>query len=676
MERPRIARSVCLAALIGVSSLATLGCPGPSDPPAPRRDAGRDATSTVDDDDAFVVTSEDSGPRPGDRDAFVEPPDAFEPTDAGPDDLAETPPFLEPIEGLLIGVVSHADTHVPLADVRVSLTPAAREASTSAAGNYALPIAPGDYVAHYTADGFLSVHRRVHVDGWERVIVNVSLLPAAAGVMVDGTMGGSVATDGTRVNVLGTSLVDATGTPVEEAEIAVTPIDPVDDLDGAPGDFVGESADGDEDPLVSYGMLDIQITTSTGPGDFAEGTSATIEVPVGTLPAGDPPLLEGECMPLWWFDPIRAIWVEEGEACAVRGPGGGLILTGNVGRPGTWNCDRPVVPVCYTGLVTDCSGLPMPGVEITLTGGSVTSSTTTRTAADGTYTVTGAARVGAIIEGRAQAGGDTFVEQTDFVNGGDACTPAPTLAFPFRYVSGLVRASRSETRSYDGVRDTVTTTSGGAAQFWDFERGPLPFTLTCDALARDTFGPNPTGATEVTPSLEVGSPVRLTNGATTTDLFRQRRGSTLVAYGTMFGTTLPETARFDVEIRGAAGTIPFTTLPAALRMPSSFAVTSPPLDSPRSFEAASGIPITWETVAGEDAEVSLLVFSRGDPSTAAYAELTDDGSETLSLSAFPTLRGLVTINLTRTVRRYERLDIGSAVMLVGTRAITFDAELR
>ncbi len=179
-----------------------------------------------------------------------------------------------------------------------------------------------------------------------------------------------------------------------------------------------------------------------------------------------------------------------------------------------------------------------------------------------------------------------------------------------------------------------------------------------------------------TPTLEVGNPVRLTNGGTNTDLFRVRRGSTLISYGTMFGTSLPEALRFDVEIRGAAGSIPYTSLPSALRMPASFAVTSPATDSARSFDAAAGLPIRWDTVPGEDAEVTVLVFSRSDPTTAAYAELNDDGSETLSLAGFPTLRGLVTINLQRTVRRYERLETGPSVMLVGTRGVTFDAELR
>ncbi|MBX7190685.1 MAG: carboxypeptidase regulatory-like domain-containing protein [Sandaracinaceae bacterium] len=668
---PALRRS--LVAVTSSWALVVVGCPGPETPP-PRRDAGRDAYESATD-DAFVVVGEDARVLP---DAFLVETDAFVPgADAGPDDLAETDPFTGPVEGLLLGVVSHADTHAPLTGVHITLSPAAHDATSDVAGTYSLPIAPGEYVAHYSADGFLSVHRRVHVDGWERVIVNVSLLPARPGVMVDGTMGGTVDSDGTRVTVLGTSLVDSSGMPVEMAEIAVTPIDPVDDLDGAPGDFVGESADGSEDPLVSYGMVDIEISTSTGPGDFADGTTATVEFPVGMLPPGDPPLVEGECMPLWWFDPERAIWVEQGEACAAPGPGGGLVLTGNVGRPGTYNCDRPVIPVCYTGIVTDCAGTPMPGVEIRLTGGSVTSSTTTRTARDGTYTVTGAARVGAIIEGRAMAGGNTYIEQTDFVNGStDSCTSAPRLSFPFRYVGGVVRANQSDTRTFDGVRDSVSSLSGAAAQFWDFERGPVPYVLTCDVNPRDSLGPNPTGPATSAPSLEVGSPVRLTNGATITDLFRQRRAGTLVAYGTMFGTTLPEAMRFDVEIRGAAGTIPFTSLPGALHMPSGFAITSPPSDSARSFTAASGIPLAWDTVPGEEAEISVLVFSRSDSSLAAYAELTDDGSETLSLSGFPTLRGLVSINMTRTVRRYERLETGPSVMLVGTRAVTFDAEIR
>ncbi|GAB4197866.1 MAG: hypothetical protein OHK0013_06430 [Sandaracinaceae bacterium] len=648
-------------------------CGGPDEPrifpDANRRDGGPSESP-----DAFVAPV-DAAVRP-DSGLPFDIDGAVPEMDAGIDDRTPTAPHREPVEGLLVGVVSHAETAALLEGVTVSVTPMRETAATDASGHYALPLTPGEYVAHFAREGFLSVHRRVRIDGWERVVVNVSLLPAADPVRIDGMMGGTVETGGTRVTVLGASVVDATGRPVADPEIAVTPIDPVDDLDGAPGDFVGESGDGTEDPLVSYGMVDIEITTSTGPGDFADGTTATIEIPVGELPPGNPPLLEGECMPLWWFDPERGIWVEEGEACAVRTPSGGLVLTGNVGRPGTWNCDRPVVPVCYTGIVTDCSGMPMPGVEITLTGGSVTSATTTRTGLDGTYTVTGAARVGAIIEARAVVAGNTYVEQTDFVNGGDGCTAAPGLAFPFRYVAGSVTATHAETRTFDGARDAVVTTSGSAAQFWDITSGPVPYLMACDEGAVDALGPPPGGAGGLVPTLEVGNPLTLRSGAGDVDLFRIRRGSVVQSYGTMFGTSLPAALSFDVEIRGAAGTVPYTELPSALRLPASLVVTSPAADDARVFDASRGIPIAWTVVPGERAEVQVIVFSRADPTVSAFARLTDDGAETLSVAGTPGLRGRVGITVSRSIRRFEPLPTGAAVMLVGQRSVTFDAEIR
>ncbi len=656
-------------------SVVVPACGGPSDPEA--RDTGRSDGGEDGGIDAFVPPESDGGVESDAGGADAGGADAASP-DGGPriDDRTPTEPYREPVEGLLVGVVSHADTAALLEGVSVNVTPVAGTATTNASGYFALPLTPGEYVAHFSAEGFLSVHRLVRIDGWERVVVSVSLLPAAAGEPIDGSMGGTVETRGTRVTVLGASVVDATGTPVEDVEIAVTPIDPVDDLDGAPGDFVGESADGTEDPLVSYGMVDIGITTATGPGDFAEGSSATISVPVGELPPGDPPLLEGECMPLWWFDPARAVWVEEGEACAVRAPGGGLVLTGNVGRPGTWNCDRPVVPVCYTGVVTDCSGMPMPGAEIRLTGGSVTSSATTRTGLDGRYTVTGAARVGAIIEARMVAGGNTYVEQTDFVNGGEGCTEAPGVSFPFRYVTGSVSTTDMELRRFDGTRDSVVRTSGGSAQFWNFASGPLPYLLTCDGGAADAFGPPPAEASGILPTLEVGNPLTLSSAAGDLDLFRIRRGAELQSYGSSFGATLPAALSFDVEIRGAPGTVPYTRLPDALRLPPALVVTSPAADSMRVFSASAGIPIAWATSPGESAEVQVIVYSRADTSMSAFASLVDDGAQTLSVASLPGLRGEVGITVSRSVRRFERLPTGAAVVLIGQRSVSFDAEIR
>jgi len=71
-----------------------------------------------------------------------------------------------------------------------------------------------------------------------------------------------------------------------------------------------------------------------------------------------------------------------------------------------------------------------------------------------------------------------------------------------------------------------------------------------------------------------------------------------------------------------------------------------------------------------------MIFSVADPSNVAFARLADDGAETISLAPFPSIRGAVTIWITRTVRNYVRLPIGSAVELSGAQRVVFDATIR
>ena len=74
--------------------------------------------------------------------------------------------------------------------------------------------------------------------------------------------------------------------------------------------------------------------------------------------------------------------------------------------------------------------------------------------------------------------------------------------------------------------------------------------------------------------------------------------------------------------------------------------------------------------------MSVMIFSVAEPSNVAYARLADDGSENISLASFPLLRGAVTIWITRSVRNYVRLPIGSAVELNGSQRVVFDATIR
>ncbi len=594
--------------------------------------------------------------------------------DAGIDDLTPTAPFESPVAGVVTGVVTDARTGDPIVGARISISGASVEALTNATGAYAVDLAPGaSYIIHFSREGYIASHRRLSVVGWERVAINASLLPAGPSTAVNNGTGGTITVDGTRVTIPAGSLTDGSGAPVGTGTVTVTPIDPTSDLDGAPGDFEGDPTDGMPTPIVSFGMVDIQVQTPTGPGGL--GTPATIEVPVGDMPADNPELAEGECMPLWWFDPERAIWVEEGEACAMRSPTGGLVLVGNIGRPGVWNCDVPVQPVCYTGTVTDCGGIPIPGAEIRLTGGSVTSSTTTRTDFDGHFEVRGAARRGAIIRASVVIAGNTYIEESDFVDGNPAtCTPAPTVAFPFRYVSGAVSGTGLELHGFSGGTDNVAVARTGGARFWDLVRGPVPYTLTCSGAPTNSFETIPSEMGTATNSIDVGNPVTLIAEGVNTDLFRTRVSMALSGYVTPVDQELPSASVFDVNIRGAAGAMPRALLPAALRMPgAAFTVTSP-AEGVRSYPA-SLIPLRW-TPAADGGEMSVMIFSVAEPSNVAYARLADDGSENISLASFPLLRGAVTIWITRSVRNYVRLPIGSAVELNGSQRVVFDATIR
>ena len=661
-HRPRL--------LIASSVMTTLlfGACTPT-PPVTFRDSNRvDASTGGDPDtgrpsiDAATPPSPDAG-----RDAAT--------PDAGPDDMTPTTPYEGPVEGVATGVVTDARSGDPIVGARISLTGSLVETTTNAEGAYALDIGPGDYVIHFSRVGYVASHRRLHVDGWERVAINATLLPSGPSTAVNNGTGGTISVDGTRVTIPAGAITDSTGTAVGMGMITVTPIDPTSDLDGAPGDFEGVPTTGMPGPIVSFGMVDIDVQTPSGPGGLATGTMATITVPVGDMPADNPDLMEGECMPLWWFDPDLGVWVEEGRACAARDPmTGGLVLVGNVGRPGVWNCDVPVQPVCYTGTVTDCGGMPIPGAEVRLTGGSVTSSMTTRTDFDGHFEIRGAARRGAIVEATVVVGGNTYVEQTDFINGNPAtCTPAPALAFPFRYVSGSVSGSGFEIHNFIGGSERVVTSRSGNARFWDLVRGPVPYSLTCNGAPTNAFETPPADMAPSSSSIDVGNPVTLTAGGMPTDLVRTRVASALTGYATNFDRLLPVAAAFDVDIRGAAGAMPRTRLPGALRMPGpTYTVTSPAAGA-RTYPATS-IPLRW-TPAADGGEMAVMIFSTADASNRAYARLVDDGSQDISLASFPGIRGAVTIWVTRTLNRYERLPIGSAVRLSGVQVYTFDATI-
>ena len=606
-------------------------------------------------------------------------------------DMTPSGTLTGPGRGRIIGHVTDL-AGVALADTRVSLTPAGAEVLTDAAGNYELDVEPGAYVVHFSREGYLSVHRRTTVAAWERVYINVSLMTASAPDMVDATAGGVAESEGASFRIPPGSLRDGAGVPVTGAvEVAVTPIDPTTgDLEGAPGDFVGSDPMGGsmpDSPIVSYGMVDVSVTDPSGmPLDMADGSPPAEVVIPATTPPGAPPVMPGDEIPFWRFDPETGVWILDGVAVAEERDGV-VVFVGQATQPGVYNCDVPVVPVCVTGRVQDCSGYGIPGAEVRMTT-STTSRTTARTDVDGNYRICGAVQGEAIIRATVNLGAVALTEDTPRIpagSGGDLT--APPISFDgMRYVTGTIEVSRAVSRTWTGRADAVISTPSALSYFWDIGRAPVPRFVTCDGPT-DTLVGGPlmssgSGGGEFV-RMDVGNPITVGSGVAALPLFRYYgRGAggavRLDAYRAADAAGLAAgPSALDITIPGAAGAMPAITRSAALVMPADLTVTSPAADTARSFARASSIPLRWAPPpAGSDTEINIVVL----PDLASGTQLlrgtlVDDGSFDLDVSSIGPVSG-ATVTLQRTARRFQRLPTGPQMMLQGSSAVTLSLELR
>ena len=72
-----------------------------------------------------------------------------------------------------------------------------------------------------------------------------------------------------------------------------------------PGDMDAIDEDGDLAVLISFGMMNVELTGSAGEElQMASGKEATITVPVPSSMMGNAP----NSIPLWWFDEVLGIW--------------------------------------------------------------------------------------------------------------------------------------------------------------------------------------------------------------------------------------------------------------------------------------------------------------------------------------------------------------------------------
>ena len=121
-----------------------------------------------------------------------------------------------------------------------------------------------------------------------------------------------------------------------------------------PGAYEGRSSSGTIVPFVSYGFIAVDISDENGT-KLNLINSAIISFPsTGRATA--------ENIPLWHYDYLEGIWIEEG--MAIRQPDG--TYKGEISHPGAWGLNMPLesMPGIYRGRITYRDGTAAENVRV------------------------------------------------------------------------------------------------------------------------------------------------------------------------------------------------------------------------------------------------------------------------------------------------------------------------
>lgn len=150
----------------------------------------------------------------------------------------------------------------------------------------------------------------------------------------DAKEGAMIEANGATVTIPKSGLVKSDGSDYNgTVDIAVVYLSPT----GAPAmnplmpgaDLMAIANDGDTVPLISYGMVNVEMTDEEGnPLQLKEGSEANLKYPA---PKGFSSL---DTIPLWYFNEESGLWVEEGYSTRQ-----GDNYVGSVKHFTWWNCD-------------------------------------------------------------------------------------------------------------------------------------------------------------------------------------------------------------------------------------------------------------------------------------------------------------------------------------------------
>ncbi len=166
-----------------------------------------------------------------------------------------------------------------------------------------------------------------------------------------------------------------------------SPMEQGNEIFAIPGDFTAVDMEGEDQLLESFGMFQVNLVGDNGEELNLGDAAAPIVVPVQDLGSIDTPTL-GEEVPIWSYNEATGKWVEELAGVVEEDADGNLVAVFEAPHFSTWNVDKPLpTHGCVTGIVTNSQGTPRQGATVRAVGMTYISTTTARTAGDGTFCI-------------------------------------------------------------------------------------------------------------------------------------------------------------------------------------------------------------------------------------------------------------------------------------------------
>lgn len=195
-------------------------------------------------------------------------------------------------------------------------------------------------------------------------VLNIFLMEKQFNKSVSATSGGTISIDNFEVDFPANAFVNANGSTYNGTVfIAMSPL-PVglsnfnNLIPG--GDLLGRNVNDEEVILYSYGMLGIELTDNANNKlQLAPGILATVKFPIDPTQLSSAP----STIPLWHFDEVKNIWIEEGSANR-----SGNQYIGTVSHFSWWNVDALNSVSYVEGYVKNCFGTPVSGAAVLANG--------------------------------------------------------------------------------------------------------------------------------------------------------------------------------------------------------------------------------------------------------------------------------------------------------------------